>query len=81
LIGDLIDIIIRQRPSMARRTFQENGMKALLCSITDAAQALGVGRSKTYQLISEGQLLTVHIGRRCLVRVDSVKALAEGEAA
>jgi excisionase family DNA binding protein len=54
---------------------------ALLFSIQDAAKALGIGRSKAYHLISQGRLLTVHIGRRRLVRVDSVKALAAGEAA
>lgn len=52
-----------------------------LLSIDQARMALGIGRSKTYQLISEGTLLTVHIGRRCLVRADSVRALARGEAA
>jgi excisionase family DNA binding protein len=37
---------------------------------------LGIGRSKTYQLIDEGRLETVTIGRRRLVRADSVRALA-----
>lgn len=55
--------------------------EALLFSIEDAARALGIGRSKTYELINRGRLLTVTIGRRRLVRVDSVKALAQGEAA
>ena len=53
----------------------------LLLSIEDAAAALAIGRSKTYELISEGRLLTVNIGRRRLVRVDSVRAIANGEAA
>lgn len=53
----------------------------LLLSIEDAATALAIGRSKTYQLISEGRLLTVNIGRRRLVRIDSVRAVANGEAA
>lgn len=55
--------------------------KAYLFSIEDAARALGIGRSKTYQLISQGTLLTVQIGRRRLVRIDSVEAIALGEAA
>ena len=55
--------------------------EAFLFSIEDAARALGIGRSKTYHLISQGRLLTVTIGRRRLVRIDSVKALALGEAA
>jgi excisionase family DNA binding protein len=55
-------------------------MNALLCSIPDAAKALGLGRSKLYELIGEGRLETVTIGRRRLVRTDSVRALALGEA-
>ncbi|MFP5328725.1 MAG: helix-turn-helix domain-containing protein [Alphaproteobacteria bacterium] len=56
-------------------------MDTLLCSIPDAAKALGVGRSKLYELIGEGRLETVTIGRRRLVRTDSIRALALGEAA
>lgn len=56
-------------------------MDTLLCSIPDAARALGLGRSKLYELIAEGRLETVAIGRRRLVRVESVRALALGEAA
>jgi len=53
----------------------------VLLSIEKAAEALSIGRSKTYELIGEGKLVTVTIGRRRLVRVDSVQALARGEAA
>jgi excisionase family DNA binding protein len=52
-----------------------------LISIERAAKALSIGRSKTYQLINDGKLLTVMIGRRRLVRADSVRAIATGEAA
>ena len=63
---------------------KENRMesvKPLLCSIPDAAGALSISRSKTYELISQGVLLTVTIGRRRLVRLDSVNAIVYGEAA
>jgi excisionase family DNA binding protein len=53
-------------------------MDTLLCSIPDAAKALGVGRSKLYELIGEGLLETVSIGRRRLVRTNSVRAFALG---
>lgn len=56
-------------------------MEAILISIPDAAKALGLGRSKIYELITEGRLETVTIGRRRLVRTESVRALALGEAA
>lgn len=56
-------------------------LEPMLFSIMDAAKALGLGRSKTYELIADGRLETVTIGRRRLVRVESVRALAAGEAA
>jgi excisionase family DNA binding protein len=52
-------------------------MDTVLCSIPDAAKALSLGRSKTYQLIEEGQLETVRIGRRRLVVTSSIRRLAE----
>lgn len=52
-------------------------MEPLLCSIPDAGKALGIKRSKTYKLIGEGRLETVQIGRRRLVRVASIQALAD----
>lgn len=55
-------------------------MDTLLCSIPDAARALGVGRSKLYELIGEGRLETISIGRRRLVRTNSIRAFALGDA-
>ena len=51
-------------------------MDSLLISIPDAAKALGIGRSMLYELIGEGRLQTVSIGRRRLVRAESVRTLA-----
>ncbi|RED17496.1 excisionase family DNA-binding protein [Parasphingopyxis lamellibrachiae] len=52
-------------------------MDAIFISIHEAGKALGIGRSKCYELISEGRLETAYLGRRRLVKVESVKALAE----
>jgi excisionase family DNA binding protein len=54
-------------------------MNAILASIPDAQRALGIGRSTAYRLIDDGKLETVKIGRRTLIRVSSIRALA-GEA-
>lgn len=59
----------------------DGGMDVLLCSIPDAAKALGLGRSKVYELIDGGQLEAVSIGRRRLVRTNSVRAMALGDRA
>lgn len=45
----------------------------LLLTIEDAGKALGVGRSTIYQLIADGDLEVVHIGRSARVPVESVE--------
>lgn len=55
----------------------EAPLDQVLVSIPEAGKALGLGRSKIYDLIAEGRLETVTIGRRRLVRVESVKALGD----
>jgi excisionase family DNA binding protein len=50
-------------------------MEAITCSVNDAAKAIGVGRVTLYKLINEGRIETVCIGRRRLVRVDSIRQL------
>jgi excisionase family DNA binding protein len=51
-------------------------MEQLLYPIPDAAKALGLGRSKIYELLAEGQLESISIGRRRLVKAESIRALA-----
>ena len=50
-------------------------MEPIFASINETARALGVGRTKIYELINAGRLETVKIGRRTLVRTDSIRAL------
>ena len=44
----------------------------LLVSIQEAGRALGIRRSKMYELIAAGELETVHIGRAVRVPVDAI---------
>ena len=59
---------------MGDSTTATNG---LLLKILDVAEVLSVGRSTVYELISEGHLETVHIGRSVRVTTQSVEALVE----
>ncbi len=52
-------------------------MDPINLSIIDAARTLGVGRSKLYELINAGQLETVKLGTRTLVRVASIRAFSD----
>jgi excisionase family DNA binding protein len=49
----------------------------LLLTVREAAHALGVGRSTTYELIAAGELEVVHIGRACRVPVAVVEAYVD----
>jgi excisionase family DNA binding protein len=51
-------------------------VEAFLFTIPETCQALGIGRSKVYGLINDGRLERVKIGKRTLVRVASIRALA-----
>lgn len=50
----------------------------LTCTIADACEVTGLGRTKLYQLIGHGQISTTTIGRRRLVLVPSLLSLIEG---
>ena len=48
------------------------GEPVLLLTIEGAGRALGVGRSTIYQLVQQGDLEVVHIGRAARIPVDAV---------
>jgi excisionase family DNA binding protein len=50
-------------------------MEPIAISIKDTARALGLGRTSIYALISQGRLEAIKIGRRTLVRVESIRRL------
>lgn len=50
-------------------------MEPLTVTVAGARKALGIGTTKIYELIGAGQLRTVKIGRRTLIRTDSIRAL------
>lgn len=62
---------------MSRR---QTNIEPLSVSMADAANMIGVSRSRMYELDAEGRVRTVRLGGRRLVLVSSLKALL-GEAA
>ena len=54
--------------------------RRLTCTVDEAAALLGISRGKAYQCVREGQLRSVHIGRRILVPLDAVDELLAGTA-
>lgn len=52
-------------------------MDPITVTIDGAKKATGLGNTKIYELIAEGKLQAVKVGRRTLVRTDSIRALME----
>jgi excisionase family DNA binding protein len=52
-------------------------MEALTVSPKQAAQSLGIGLTKLYELINEGRIETLKLDNRRLVKVDSIRALVK----
>lgn len=53
-------------------------MEPLAISINDAAKVLSLGRTSIYALINDGKLDAFKLGRRTLVKTDSVRRLING---
>ncbi|WP_433908765.1 helix-turn-helix domain-containing protein [Sphingomonas yabuuchiae] len=52
-------------------------MEVLTCTAIDAARSLGIGKTKLYELIGQGKLKTIKIGRRTLIKADSIRTLVD----
>lgn len=50
----------------------------LLYSVSETSRILSLGRTKTYELISDRTLESVRIGSRRLIRASSIEAVANG---
>ncbi len=53
--------------------------ETLSYTIDGAMRATGLGRSKLYQLMGDGTLAKVKVGRRTLIRAASIRSLIDGE--
>ena len=52
-------------------------MEPLTVTIDGTKKALGIGTTKIYELIGDGKLRTVKVGRRTLVRTDSIRQFVD----
>lgn len=53
-------------------------MKPLLISVNQACEIIGLGRTKTYELINQNLIESKMIGRRRLITLESVCSYALG---
>lgn len=54
-------------------------MEPLAVSINDTAKALGLGRTSIYAMIGDGRLKAFKLGRRTLVKADSIRRLIDAQ--
>lgn len=54
-------------------------MDIIATSINDAAKALSLGRTSIYALIRDGRLEAFKLGRRTLIKVESIRRLLESK--
>ena len=63
-----------------RRMRRGEAPKPVSATIDDTCRIAGLGRTKIYELIAEGKLKAVAIGRRRLVIYASIEELIQGAA-
>lgn len=68
--------VIPSAPKAAERSTMPFAQR-LTCTIDDACEVTGLGRTKLYELIGTGRIVTTTIGRRRLVVVRSLLALLD----
>ena len=54
-----------------------NSMEPMTVTVGDARRMIGLGKTKTYELLASGELRSTQIGKRRLVFVASIKELLE----
>jgi hypothetical protein len=62
---------------MQKDSVPKNSPVPLLTSIEGGARMLGLGRSKTLQLVYAGEIESVLIGKRRLLKIASIQRLAQ----
>lgn len=55
-------------------------MEPLTVTVSEACKALGLGRTKIYELIGKGRLEILKIDKRTLIKTASMRALVDGGA-
>ena len=56
-------------------SIQEAALGLVTVTVESAKKALGIGHTTIYRLIGEGRLHTTKLGRRTLVKTDSIRQL------
>ena len=75
--NDEVEELVALSASEAVRPQAVPFSQKLTCTINEACEVTGLGRTKLYELIGDGHLATTTVGRRRLVVVRSLLSLLE----
>jgi excisionase family DNA binding protein len=56
----------------ARSATTDSGAQRLLLTVQEAADRLGIGRSLLYELLADGQVESIHVGRFRRIPADAL---------
>jgi excisionase family DNA binding protein len=62
-----------------RQAARRLDMEPLALSVNDTAKALSLGRTSIYAMIADGRLDAFKLGRRTLIKMESIRRLVTGE--
>jgi excisionase family DNA binding protein len=80
-LGEALQAVIEDAVAKALASVKTPSSEdAVMLSVPEAAERLGVGTTKIKQLIASGQLASVTIGRRRLVPAENVRSFGSGDA-
>ena len=54
-----------------------NSVSKITCSIKEATELTGLGKTTIYSLLAQGKITSTHIGTKRLIHVDSLRRLLE----
>jgi len=78
-LGEALQAVIEDAVSKALASVKAPSTEdAVMLSVPETAERLGVGTTKVKQLIASGQLASVTIGRRRLVPAANVRSFGAG---
>jgi excisionase family DNA binding protein len=76
LLAQLATLISVEQQAVPEIPMQRGMPERVLLTVAEAAERLGIGKTKTYALVTSGEIESVLIGRLRRVHVDAVTAYA-----
>jgi excisionase family DNA binding protein len=76
LLAQLAHLLAAEQPSEPTGPPSPAMPERVLLTVEEAAERLGIGKTKTYSLVMAGEIASVQIGRLRRIHIDSVREYA-----